>query len=129
MGRKKIRDMAFKCTYQMVMGQSIEEVISNCIAENEVTEEAKKILERDINGIVENQETIDNLIKDNLKKWTFERIPKVDIAILRLAIYEIKYDETVPYKVAVNEAVELAKTYSTDQSPSFINGVLAKINE
>ena len=129
MGRAKIRELAFRCEYQVVMNQEIDEVITDCAREKELDEAEIEIIRRDLEGIKANLEEINTLIESNLKKWTMSRIPKVDIAILRLAIYEIKYDETVPYKVAVNEAVELAKTYSTDESPAFINGVLAKIKE
>ncbi len=129
MGRAKIRDIAFKCEYQVVMGQTVVEVLENCFAERELDDVAVEIISKDLKGIEENIEAINSLIETNLKKWSMNRIPKIDLAILRLAIFEIKYDETVPYKVAVNEAIELAKTYSTDESPSFINGVLAKINE
>ena len=67
------------------------------------------------------------MIKSHLKDWSFERISKIDLAILRLAIYEIKYREDIPCKVSVNEAVELAKIFGEDSSPAFINGVLAEI--
>ncbi|MEG0073238.1 MAG: transcription antitermination factor NusB [Clostridia bacterium] len=129
MSRKRTRDLAFKCVYQMSMGQSAEYVINACFANNEVNDESKATIETNVKGISDNLEMLDGLIKENLKKWSMSRIPKIDLAILRLAIYEIKFDEGVPYKVAVNEAVELAKTYSTEESPSFINGVLAKITE
>ena len=75
----------------------------------------------------ENKEQIDKLIEKNLKSdWKIERISKMDLSILRLAIYEINYKE-LPYKVAINEAVELAKKYGEDTSKKFVNGVLASI--
>ena len=70
---------------------------------------------------------IDEIITNNSKKWKKERISKVDIAILRLAIYEIYFSQEVPNSVAINEAVELAKEFGTEQSPAFINGILGNI--
>lgn len=132
MGRRKVRDVAFKCIYQIALGMTKQEVLENMFRDSEENEKLNQIKEEVISiveGVVSNNEAIEEAIKPNLKKWTIERLPKVDLAILKLAIYEIKYVETVPYKVAVNEAVELAKTYSTEESPAFINGLLAKIEE
>lgn len=79
------------------------------------------------NGIIENNKEIEEKISSNLKKdWNLSRVSKVEIAILKVAIYEILYTET-PFKVAINEAVELAKKYGEDKSSSFVNGVLANI--
>ena len=80
------------------------------------------------NGILEHEEEIIDIINDNLKDgWTFKRLSKVSRSILKLAIYEMKYCDDVPPKVAINEAVELAKKYCDDKEPSFINGVLGNI--
>ena len=70
---------------------------------------------------------IDALINEQTTGWKTGRMNKADLTILRLAVYEMKWDEDIPVKVAINEAVELAKKYSSDEGPSFINGVLAKI--
>lgn len=78
-------------------------------------------------GIVENLEQIDTAIGEVSKGWKVSRMAKVDLALLRLAVYEMKYEEGIPVKVAINEAVELAKQYGSDDSPAFINGVLAKL--
>ena len=80
-----------------------------------------------ISGIEKNKVEIKALIEENLKSnWKLERISKIDLSLLELAIYEIKYKE-VPYKVAINEAVELAKKYGEDNSKTFVNGILASI--
>ena len=63
------------------------------------------------------------------KGWKTTRMGKVDLALIRLAVYEIRYDDEIPFKVAVNEAVELAKQYGTNDSPAFVNGILAKFAE
>ena len=78
-------------------------------------------------GVSEKVSELDEAISKHLKGWKMERICKTDLAILRLAIYEILYRDDIPYKVSVNEAVELAKSFGEDSSPSFINGVLAGI--
>ena len=77
------------------------------------------------NKILDNKEAIDQEIESVSNKWKVDRMDKVDKAILRLAYYEIKMDEEIPDKVAVNEAVELSKKYSSDASPKFINGILS----
>lgn len=77
-------------------------------------------------GVFEHLQEIDEVIEKYAANWSFSRIAKVDLSILRLAIYELKYTD-VPQKVAVNEAVEIAKTYSTEKSPKFINGILGSV--
>ncbi|MCD8118136.1 MAG: transcription antitermination factor NusB [Lachnospiraceae bacterium] len=84
-------------------------------------------IERKIRGIGEQTRVIDAAISQASRKWTIDRIDRIDLVILRLAYYEMAMDETVPAKVAVNEAVELAKKYGQDNSPAFINGVLSNL--
>ena len=79
--------------------------------------------------IVDKLGSIDARLNAAISGWKLNRIGKVDITILRLAAYEMKYDDTIPVKVSVNEAVELAKKYGGDSSPSFVNGVLARMIE
>ena len=94
---------------------------------NITSEEAKEYIKDVVNGTSKNSEEILKLISNNLKKdWNLERISKVNLALLKLAIYEIQYKE-IPFKVAINEAVELAKNYGEESSPVFINGILASI--
>ena len=99
--------------------------------ENEPQEALNKndvrFAEEIIRGTIENLEQIDQLIQSNTTGWTKERIAKVDLAILRLAMFEILFREDIPGSVAINEAIELAKKYSTDESGGFVNGVLGKI--
>lgn len=73
------------------------------------------------------QNKVDNLINKNAKNWSVERMPKVDLAILRLAICEILSENEVPTKVSINEAIELSKIYCDDKTPKFINGILGSI--
>ena len=95
---------------------------------NEIKEETVKEYLRDILfGVSKNEEKINELKSKNLKeKWTLDRISKINVSLLKLAIYEILYNK-LPYKVAINEVIELAKVYSDEQAKSFINGILASI--
>ncbi len=133
MGRKKARDNAFKCVYQIEFlnenkEEKINDILNECYEENENIEEEKEYISSSIKGVIKNIDSIDKLILDKLKNWSIDRIAKVDLAILRLASYELLYTE-IPVKVVANEAVELAKTYGNDDSSSFVNGVIAKIIE
>mgnify|MGYP003747946369 FL=1 len=92
-----------------------------------VKEEDLKFAEEIIKGTLEKLQEIDQFIQNNTTGWTKERIAKVDLAILRLALYEILFRDDIPDSVSINEAIELAKKYSTDESGSFVNGVLGKI--
>lgn len=78
-------------------------------------------------AIVEKKEEIDTLLNEVSEGWKTTRMNRVDLTIMRLAVYEIKWDKDVPTGVAINEAVELAKKYSSDDGPSFVNGILAKV--
>jgi len=80
-----------------------------------------------VNGVLNCQEEIDQIISAKAKGWAIERIAKVDLAILRVAIYEIKHREDIPLSVSINEAVEIAKKFGTDESGKFINGLLAQV--
>ncbi len=131
MGRKKARDNAFKCIYQFGFDEcnSVDDILKYCYEENENDEEEIEYIGKVTRGVFENIEKIDSIILSKLKNWTMQRISKVDLGILRLAIYEILYIHDIPEKVTANEAVELAKTYGNNDSRSFVNGVLAKVIE
>jgi len=131
MSRKKARDNAFKCVYELEFNkdESVEKVLEHCYYENDNSKEEKEYIEMVLNGIKEKQDEIDKIILSKLKNWSIDRIAKVDLAILRLAIFEIMYVDDIPEKVSANEAVELAKTYGNNNSKSFVNGVLAKVIE
>lgn len=129
MNRSKAREEAFKLLYSIVIqNDASNEQVELYIQNNEITEnQTQEYIKDIIDGTKKNEENINKFIKDNLKEnWKLERIPKVDISLLKLAIYEIIYKE-LPYKVVINEVVELAKKYGEDNSSSFINGVLASI--
>ena len=88
--------------------------------------EVTYIREKALNVILKTEE-IDEMLNTNTKGWKTSRMNKVDLSILRLAVYELKWDDEIPAGVAIDQAVELAKKYSGDEGPSFINGVLAKL--
>ena len=133
MSRRKARDITFKYVYSTLYGESeLQDTLESIItAEAEEIEslsgEEKAYFDKVSIGIKDNEEDIDKMILSKLKNWTIERIFKIDLAILRLAVYEIMYFEDMPPKVAVNEAVELAKKYGNDASSNFVNGVLREI--
>lgn len=129
MNRSKARDMAFKYLYQAeVQKDNNENIVNIFIENNEITDtEAKEYILNIAKGVEKNREVITSEIEKNLKQdWKIDRISKVTLAILKLAVYEIKYAK-IPFKVAINEAVELAKKYGEDTAPQFVNGILASI--
>jgi N utilization substance protein B len=131
MTRSELREQVFKLLFRVEFNSMDE------MAEQEelfpITEDEQEFLTKDTDYIRDKYEKIaeklpeiDEAINKETTGWNTGRIAKVDLAIIRLAVYEIRYDDTVPTGVAINEAVELAKKYGQDGSPSFINGVLAK---
>jgi len=80
-----------------------------------------------IEGVVENRERIDELLTEHAEGWTLDRMPFVDLAVLRLGVYELLWADDVPDAVAIDEAVQLARSLSTDDSPRFVNGVLGRL--
>jgi len=95
--------------------------------EEEFTEDEKEYISNKVLTIVSMAEEIDNSLNEISVGWKVKRMARVDLTILRLAYYEIKYDKDVPVPTAINEAVELAKSYGEENSPSFVNGILAKV--
>ena len=130
MNRSEIREQAFKLIYSLEIQKKelLEEQIELYIEANEITNKnAVEYIKDTALGIEQNREEIVQKIEKNLKsEWKIDRISKVDLAILKLAIYEIKYKD-IPFKVVINEAVELAKKYGEDSSKNFINGILASV--
>jgi len=129
MNRSRIRELTFQLLFQGEIQKEIkDEDINLFIENNDINDEEAISYIRDItNGIYENEEKIISIIGSNLKEqWNIERISKINLALLKLAIYEILFSET-PFKVVINEAVELAKKYGEDTSAMFINGVLASV--
>lgn len=130
MNRTAIREQAFKLIYSLEIQKqdNLQESIELFIENNEIADKsAQEYIKDAILGIEKNKDKIIEQIEKNLKKdWKIERISKIDLSILKLAIYEIQYKE-IPFKVVINEAVELAKKYGEDSSKNFVNGILASI--
>lgn len=133
MNRRSLREQVFKLLFRVEFN-SKEEMEEQCrlFLEHEDVE----ISEEDADHIVgkyaaihDKLDEIDAMINEKAKGWSTDRMGKVDLTIIRLAVYEMKYDETIPEGVAINEAVELAKKFGQDESAGFINGVLAKFVE
>ena len=130
MNRTAIRESAFKLIYSLEIQKhnDLKEQIDVYFeSENIENKEAKEYIEDAVLGIENYKEEILGLIEKNLKSdWKIDRISKIDLSILKLAIYEIQYKD-IPFKVVINEAVELAKKYGEDSSKNFVNGILASI--
>ena len=130
MKRSEIRELAFKLIYSLEIQKDsdLEEQIELYIENNKIEKkEAVDYIKDCIIGINKYQDEITKIIENSLTSdWKIERVSKVNLSLLKLAIYEIKYKE-IPYKVEINEVVELAKTYGEDTSSRFINGALAKV--
>lgn len=129
MNRTEAREQAFKLLYSMeIQKENKEEQIELYFESNEITDEKTKEYIKDVwTGTNAHKEKIDEKISSNLKaEWKLERLSKVDVSLLKLAIYEMLYKK-IPFKVAINEVIELAKKYGEDNSASFINGILASI--
>ncbi len=128
MSRKKARDNAFKCIYELEFGnEDLDKILDYCYSENEDKPSEIEYIEMVVRGVKENLKEIDEVILSKLKNWSLDRIAKIDLAILRLAIYEIVYLDDIPKKVSANEAVELAKIYGNNDSSNFVNGVIAAV--
>ena len=130
MNRTEMRENAFKLIYSLEIQkvEDLEEQIELYIQCNDIEDDdAKEYIKDAILGIKENNTEIQGLIEKNLKAdWKIDRISKIDLSLLKLAIYEIKY-KNIPYKVAINESLELAKKYGEETSKNFINGILASV--
>ncbi len=122
------RELTFKILYSGQINKEMnQEELNIFLEENNLKDRDKEDIQKDIKLINDNIKEIMEKISKNLKdNWTIDRISKIDKALLILAIYEIQYKE-IPFKVVINEVVELAKKYGEDTSASFINGVLANV--
>ena len=126
MTRKQAREEAFILVFEKEFNDdSLQDVLS--LAEEIRDIQADEYIKKVFFGVYENIEAIDEIISNNAVGWSIKRITKTALAILRLAIYEIKYYDEIPVSVSINEAVELAKKYATKEDASFINGILSTI--
>ena len=126
MTRKEAREQAFVLIFEKQFRDD---------SPDEILEYAKEIRGIDVDeytkrvfvGVTENKDFIDEKISSNLRNWKIERVSKVALAVLRLAIYEIKFVDEVPVSVSINEAVELCKKFAVKEDASFVNGILGSV--
>lgn len=130
MVRTELREHIFKMVFQLEfhsrseMPENLKLYFDNL--EN-AADKDKEYIEKKYRAVAEKVSEIDAMIDEKSETWKTKRMGKVDLSILRLAVYEIKWDEDVPTGVAINEAVELAKKFSGEGAPAFVNGVLARL--
>ncbi len=130
MRRSELREHIFRMVFGLDFneGEEIPEQIQLYFEQlDDVKERDMEYIREKAEHIAEKREEIDALINTHTKGWKTSRMNKVDLSILRVAVYEMKWDDEVPVGVAIDQAVELAKKYSSDEGPSFVNGVLAKL--
>jgi N utilization substance protein B len=127
--RRRARAVALQVLYELdSVGHDVESVLAHLLGGSGLSGEDADFARGLVGGVVENQEQIDEHIRRFAPAWPLEQIPVVDRNILRLAIFEILLDNSVPVKVAINEAVELAKKFGSDSSSRFVNGVLGSVS-
>ncbi|WP_294402036.1 transcription antitermination factor NusB [uncultured Clostridium sp.] len=126
LSREKTMELLFGITCSKdTVAEAVETFVDNY--EGNIKELDLTYIKQALIGVENNKEAIDEAISSNLQNWKIERISKVNLTILRLAAYEMLFDENVPRSVAINEALEITRKYSDEKSVSFINGVLDKI--
>lgn len=127
MTRHEARELIMKMLFEATFHTEEE---SKTILEThtaEVTGKVKSFIEEEFVGVLNHAEELDEIIKSSSANWSLSRMAKVDHMLLRMAVYELKFQTDIPQKVAINEAIELSKVYSTDKSPKFINGILGNV--
>jgi N utilization substance protein B len=127
--RHKAREIALQVLYEIdAVEHSPESAMDHILASNEVTADIIDFVRVLVSGVLKNREALDQKIRDFAPAWPLDQISIIDRNVLRLAIFEILHDNKIPVKVAINEAVELAKTFGSNNSSRFINGVLGSVS-
>jgi len=127
--RRRARTVAFQALCEIsAAGHDPDTVLGHLLEESDLSEVNKDFARDLVRGVVGNQEEIDEHIRRFAPAWPLEQLAVVDRSILRLAIYEMLLDNKTPFKVAINEAVELAKDFGSDSSSRFVNGVLGAVS-
>jgi N utilization substance protein B len=127
--RRKARALALQALYEIdSAGRNPEEVVTCLIADKQLSEDNISFIRELVGGVIQNKGELDENIKRFAPTWPVEQISLVDRNILRLAIFELLFDNKAPLKVAINEAVELAKSFGSDNSARFVNGVLSSVS-
>ena len=130
MTRREIRELIFKMVFRVEFHDE-EEIPQQLRLFMDTLESASEkdraYIEHKVEDILAHLDEIDGIIDDSTQNWKTSRMAKVELTLIRLAVYEIRFDEEIPTGVAINEAVELAKAYGEENSAAFVNGVLARI--
>jgi len=128
MTRKQAREETFILIFEKQFSDSpLDEIVETAIEVRDISPD--DYVRNVFYGVYDNVESIDNIISTNSKGWKIERISKTALAILRLAVFEIKHCDDIPVSVSINEAVELAKKYASKEDASYINGILATVSK
>jgi N utilization substance protein B len=126
--RHQARELALKVLFQLESSDDDpEEVLSYHAAEGAATPDVANFALQLIRGVIANRERLDAILSETSEHWKLEQMAKVDRIILRIAVYEIAIDRHVPTKAAINESIELAKTFSGDEAGRFVNGILGRV--
>ena len=130
MTRREIRELIFKMVFRVEFhneDEIPEQLRLFMDTLDSASDKDRDYIERKVQDILTHIEEIDAIIDSSAQNWKPSRMAKVELTLIRLAVYEIRFDEEIPTGVAINEAVELAKAYGEDNSAAFVNGVLARI--
>jgi N utilization substance protein B len=126
--RKRAIDAVFAADLRKISPLTLLENTADLVADRQNQDDIFGYARTIVDGVIEHNEEIDDLLETYSQGWSLDRMPNLDRAILRVAVWEILHNDDVPDPVAINEAVELAKELSTDESGSFINGLLSRIS-
>jgi len=127
--RRRAREIALQVLYQLDLDPGDPKKVLALHWENfQPSEQAREFCVRLVEGVLQNGKEIDRLIEEHSENWTLKRMAVVDRNILRLAAFELRYCPDIPFKVTLNEAVELAKKFGADDSGAFINGILDRVH-
>ena len=126
--RHQARELALKVLFQLEGGEDeVDEVLSYHATEAGVTADVATFAGHLVTGVLANRERLDAILSEASEHWKLDQMAKVDRIILRIAVYEIAIDRHVPTKAAINESIELAKTFSGDEAGRFVNGILGRV--
>jgi N utilization substance protein B len=126
--RRKGRELALQALYQLEINGDVSERALGAFWESfESTVEGKELAVRLIHGVLDHKQEIDDLIKEACDNWRLERLSRVDVNVIRIAVYELTAPPILPVEIALNEAIEVARRFGTEESASFVNGVLDQI--
>jgi len=126
--RHQARELALKVLFQLEGSEDdAEEVLLYHAAEGAATEDTTNFARQLVSGVIANRDKLDAILTETSEHWKLDQMAKVDRIILRIAIYEIAIDRKVPTKAAINESIELAKTFSGEESGRFVNGILGRV--